>query len=94
MIPNPTAKDMMGYIIVGANTLRDDDQQFGESWVKRYTLACSKIVIGNIRSKYEGTQLLGGGVINSSIKEEGLNEKAELQEELRATYTFVKFFVG
>jgi hypothetical protein len=94
LLPDPKKIKMKGWVCLGVNMIRPDDQQYGESWVKRYALACAKVVIGNIRSKYEGTQLLGGGAINASIKEEGLSEKVELLEEVRTTYTYVDFFIG
>lgn len=83
-----------GFICIGCRTIRPDDQQFGESWCKRYALACAKVVIGNVRSKYEGTQLLGGGALNAAIKDEGLSEKTELREELQTTYVYTDFFIG
>jgi len=94
LLPNPTPTNMKGYIAIGCQTIRPDDQQYGEAWVKRFALAEAKIVIGMIRSKYQGTQLLGGGLINPSIKEEGLAEKQALLDEIKSTYTFVKFFMG
>jgi len=94
LIPNPTLTKMKGNICLGVNTIRPDDQQYGESWVKRFTLAGAKEIIGYVRSKYNSTQLLGGGLINASIKEEGLAEKQALLDELKSTYTFTKFFMG
>jgi len=94
LIPDPTETNMKGYICVGVNTIRPDDQQYGESWVKRYALACAKEVIGYVRAKYNSTQLLGGGLINATVKEEGLAEKQALLDELKSTYTFTKFFMG
>jgi hypothetical protein len=90
--PNSTPK---GHIVIGCNTIRPEQQQFGESWVKRYALALSKITLGLIRSKFAGVQLLGGGVIDASIKEEGITERDALKEELKETEgAFMTFFVG
>lgn len=94
LIPDPEASNLKGHIVVGCYTIRPDDQQYGESWVKRFTLACAKIVIGNVRSKFEGTPLLGGGAINSAIKDEGLGEKEALLEDLQSTYRFTGWFIG
>jgi hypothetical protein len=99
LIPEPRAAGSgacasQGFICLGVRTIRPDDQQYGESWCKRFALACAKVVIGNVRSKYEGTQLLGGGAINASIKDEGLSEKVELLDELRSTYVYCDFFIG
>lgn len=94
LLPNPTTNNMKGWITIGCRTIRPDAQQAGESWVKRYALACAKVLIGNHRSKYSGTQLLGGGMVNPEVKQEGLQEKQILLEELRSTYVVTTFFMG
>jgi hypothetical protein len=54
------------------------------NWAQRYALACAKVVLGDIRSKYAvipgpagGTQLNGQALV-----QEGIQEKQQLQEEL------------
>ena len=54
-----------------------------EPWVYQYALALSKIAVGNVRGKYSGTSLFGGGSINASeFKSEGLTEKKALEDQL------------
>lgn len=53
-----------------------------EMWVYQYALALSKISVGNVRSKYQGTNLFGGGQLNSSLLDQGLNEKEKLENAL------------
>jgi hypothetical protein len=54
-----------------------------EHWVYQYALALTKICIGNVRGKYTGTQLFGGGQINySDLLNQGLSEKAALEQKL------------
>lgn len=53
-----------------------------EPWVYQYALALTKIAIGQVRGKYAGTQLFGGGTINASILEDGKAEKMELEKKL------------
>jgi hypothetical protein len=53
-----------------------------EPWVYQYATALTKIAIGNIRGKYTGTALFGGGQINASMLEQGINEKDKLEEKL------------
>lgn len=53
-----------------------------EPWVYQYALALTKIAIGTIRGKYQGTQLFGGGTINAAILEDGKTEKTELERKL------------
>jgi len=53
-----------------------------EQWVYQYSLALSKIVLGRIRGKFQGTTLFGGGTVNADMLQEGLEEKAKLEEQL------------
>jgi hypothetical protein len=42
----------------------------------------TKIAIGTVRGKYQGTQLFGGGIINAAILEDGKTERTELERKL------------
>jgi len=54
-----------------------------EPWVYQYALALSKISIGNVRGKYTGTTMFGGGQINyNDLLSQGLAEKEKLEEKL------------
>jgi len=54
-----------------------------EPWVYQYALALSKIAIGNVRGKYTGTTMFGGGQINyNDLLTQGLREKEELEKKL------------
>jgi hypothetical protein len=54
-----------------------------EPWVYQYALALSKIAIGNVRGKYTGTSMFGGGQINyNDLLSQGLEEKKALEEKL------------
>ena len=54
-----------------------------EPWVYQYALALSKISIGNVRGKYTGTTMFGGGQINyNDLLSQGLREKEELEKRL------------
>ena len=97
LYPDPVAMSAdveNAWIVLGTYVLRPEDQQYGESFVKRLALAHAKETIGNTRAKYEGVQILGGGTINTSIKDEGISEKAELREEIKAEYPCLGFWVG
>jgi hypothetical protein len=73
-----------------------------EPWVYQYALALSKIAVGNVRGKYTGTTMFGGGSINyNDLLSQGLEEKKELEEKLYtgATTGFgdsmpPQFFIG
>jgi len=94
LTPIPDKISAKGHIVVGVYTIRPDDLQFGESWVKRFSLALAKQIIGNIRSKFANTALLGGAQIDVALKTEGLTEQDNLLAELKETYSFLNFFVG
>jgi len=53
-------------------------------WVQHYALALAKIGIGNVRGKFGGTQLLGGGAVNyNDLLSQGLKERDELLQEIQ-----------
>ena len=69
-----------------------------ERWVEAYAMALTKIAIGNVRGKYQGMQMFGGGVINyNDLLSQGLKEKDELEKEIQTGYgevTPARFFIG
>ena len=56
----------------------------GRNWIRKYTLALAKELLGIIRSKYDSMPLPNGEVSldGESLKAEGREEKANLSEEL------------
>ena len=56
----------------------------GRNWIRKYTLALSKELLGIIRSKYASLPLPNGEVSmdGEALKAEGRKEKANLSEEL------------
>jgi hypothetical protein len=84
LFPNPLKERISGSVVLGCYVMRPEDQQYGESWVRRYALAQAKIIIGTVRNKFNGTTLIGGGTLDIGIKEEGVNESKELMDALRA----------
>ena len=55
----------------------------GEDYLLRLALAEAKIIVGTVRKKYNGTQLLGGGQIDTEIFNEGKEERDKLIEEIQ-----------
>lgn len=53
-----------------------------EQWVFQYSLALVKIIVGRVRGKYSGTQMFGGGTLNTDLLAEGLTEKEKLETQL------------
>lgn len=57
---------------------------YNEVFIKNYALALTKITLGEIRSKYSGIALPGGGSLNGeTLKNEGISERDHWLEELR-----------
>lgn len=59
----------------------------GRQWIRKFTLALSKELLGIIRSKYASLPLPTGEVAmdGESLKSEGREEKTQLLEELKET---------
>jgi len=50
-----------------------------EPWVYQYALALTKITLGRVRGKFGNAQLFGGTSLDTSILQEGLQEKEKLE---------------
>lgn len=71
------------YGVVACHVERPLRDIIKEPWVYQYSLALSKISLGNIRGKYQGVQLFGGGSINfNDVLTQGLEEKRNLEAVL------------
>mgnify|MGYP003674964514 FL=1 len=84
MYPQPNASDsnIRFYGVVSCYVERPIRDVVKELWVYQYALALTKIVVGRVRGKYTGTNLFGGGSINAEMLNEGINEKAALEEQM------------
>ena len=80
LTPEPTNKY---YGVVACYVERPVRDLVREAWVYKYALALSKIVVGRVRGKYSGTNLIGGGNLDGDkLIEEGTKEKEELETQL------------
>tara|TARA_R110000868_G_scaffold411565_1_gene705371 strand:+ start:53 stop:1126 length:1074 start_codon:yes stop_codon:yes gene_type:complete len=83
MTPSPgTPSSSHFYGVVSCYVERPLRDIIKEQWVYQYALALSKISVGNVRGKYSGTTLFGGGSINIDMLAQGLSEKEKLEERL------------
>lgn len=64
------------------------DELYYNEHVKRMTLAFCKIMLGQIRGKYDGINLPGGGSVSKEIGAEGKEELQNILENLRAETAF------
>lgn len=81
LYPEPKAGERF-YGVFGAYVEQSIGDLIKEPWVFQYALALTKINIGRVRGKFTGTQLFGGGTLDTSILQEGLSEKKELEQML------------
>lgn len=81
MYPQPKTGERF-YGVVGVYLERRFSELIKEQWVFQYALALTKITIGRVRGKFGGTQLFGGGTLDTSLLQEGLSEKKELEQML------------
>lgn len=58
------------------------EELYGNEYVKRLTLAYAKILLGTVRKKFSGTQLIGGGTIDTTIGDEGKEELNTIMEDI------------
>ena len=73
----------------------NDEENYGQTWVKRMALAKAKIFIGNIRQTYTGVNLPGGAQINGAqILQQGNAEQDALRQELTARYPVLAIYHG
>ena len=86
IIPEPS--DNHSYLgIVGCYIERPIKDLIRERWVQKYTLALAKIEVARVREKFTGTNLFGGGQVNSqNLLSEGIKEKETLEQELMNSY--------
>ena len=97
IIPEPIPEQTyMG--VVGCYIERPIKDLISERWIYRYSLALCKIVVGNVRGKFGGTNLFGGGQVNyQDFMSQGIAERDALENELKNTYedvTGAMFFIG
>ena len=97
IIPEP--RDTHTYLgVVGCYIERPIKDVVQEKIVLKLAMAHVKVAIARVREKYPGTNLFGGGSINSqTLLTEGLQEIEKIQTEIRDSYAWsapARFFLG
>lgn len=82
---NIRSKRFRRWILITCEIEPTADELYGNNFLKRIVLAKAKILLGTIRSKFQNVQLVGGGNIDTSIKEEGQQELDKILEEIRSS---------
>lgn len=82
IIPEPKQNSIY-YGLIGCKIQKPLKHLIQELWVYRYTLALTKIAVGHVRTKYQGTNLFGGQTVNGTdLLRQGEKEKDELEKEI------------
>lgn len=81
LIPEPKTGERF-YGVVSCYVEKPVYDLIKEPWVYQYALALTKITLGRVRGKFGNAQLFGGTALDTSILQEGLTEKKELEEML------------
>jgi hypothetical protein len=97
IIPEPIPEQ--AYLgIVGCYIERPIKDIINERWIFRYATALTKISVANVRGKYAGTNLFGGGSVNyNDFMSQGTTERDALEAELKNSaedLTPPMFFLG
>jgi hypothetical protein len=94
LVPDPRKIKYTGWVVVTSRLMRKDDENYGESWVKQFSLEVAKEMLSYVRGKFEGTQLLGGAKIDSNFRDLAVSRQKELIEDLRDIQGPLDFSVG
>jgi len=85
MMPDPSLQSVTSrwFGLIGCYVERPIKQLVMEPWVQQYSLALTKIGIAQIRGKFNGQSLFGGGTLNyQDLLSQGLQEKEKLEAKL------------
>ena len=81
MIPEPKKGEKF-YGVMSCYVEKHIKDIIKEPWVYQYAAALTKITLGRVRGKFGNAQLFGGTGLDTSILQEGILEKKELEERL------------
>jgi hypothetical protein len=97
IIPEPRTSSVY-YGLIGCKIQKPIKYLVQQLWVYKYTLALTKIAVGHVRSKYNGTTLFGGQNVNGTdLLRQGEKEKDELEKEITTDLIDrapTNFFIG
>jgi len=82
LYPDPIQQHRNGHVVLGVKVVPPEEDLVGEQYVKRLAIAKAKITLGNVRKKFEGVQLPGGGTIDTSVGEKGEEEWESARDDI------------
>jgi len=81
MIPEPKAGELF-YGVLTCYIEKHIKDVIKEPWVYQYAAALTKITLGRVRGKFGNAQLFGGTSLDTTLLQEGLEEKKELETRM------------
>ena len=93
--PQQNPQDDGNWCIAQVITLRPDQQNYGQVWVKRMVLAKAKIFIGNLRKLDGGVTLPGGtSVDGQTFLSQGNQQQKQLRQQLTKRFPIIGMWHG
>ena len=81
-MPEPKCNRSDNFILLTCNQEPPIEDYYGNEYVRRLVLAEAKILLGTVRKKFQNINLVAGGSIDTSIGDEGKEEKAAILENI------------
>lgn len=82
LMPEPRCAGRDQFALLTCNVEPPIEEFYGNEWVRRLVLAEAKILLGTVRKKFQNVNLIGGGSIDASCYDEGIEEKRQLMDEI------------
>jgi hypothetical protein len=70
------------FILLTCQVIPPFSELYGNEYLKRLVLAFAKILLGQVRSKFTGVQLIGGGQVDTQIGQQGTDELNKIMDEI------------
>lgn len=88
LTPVPHPKGDYAPILITCQIEPSPEELYGNEYVKRLALARAKIILGTVRKKFQNTQLLGGGTLDTEIGDKGEEEWKQLVDEIQQNESY------
>lgn len=82
LMPEPCMNKTYNCILLTCQVIPPYEVLYGNEYVKKLALAYAKILLGTIRKKFSGINLVGGGQLDTSIGDEGKEELNQIMENI------------
>lgn len=94
LMPEPRGGISNQCILAVCNVEPPISDYLSEDYCRRLALAEAKILLGTVRSKFQNVPLPGGGSLDTSVGDQGRDEKEKLLEDLIKSESKGQFFIA